>query len=208
MMDDDLRPLRIERKTGSEPFRSSSQSAGFDLLEFWQWSASDLVDNTMRGVLAEFIVAKALGINTQSIRVGWATWDLETDKHVRIEVKSAAFLQSWSQRNLSTVNFVVSKRRGFDSDSNTTDSTPRRHAHVYVFALLAHKDKPTVDPLDLDQWQFFVLPTRALDERMRSQHSITLPSLEALAGPAVGFAHLADAVETASESQGVRPLAT
>jgi len=28
----------------------------------------------------------------------------------------------------------------------------RRHSHVYVFALLAHTDKATVNPLDLDQW--------------------------------------------------------
>jgi hypothetical protein len=30
----------------------------------------------------------------------------------------------------------------------------KRHADVYVFALLAHTDKATVDPLSLDQWRF------------------------------------------------------
>lgn len=66
---------------------------------------------------------------------------------------------------------------------------------MYVFALLAHTDKPTVDPRDLSQWKFYVLPTQVLNERKRSQHSITLGSLEALAGPSTDFWHLSDAVK-------------
>ncbi len=66
-----------------------------------------------------------------------------------------------------------------------------------MFALLAHKDKATVDPLDIDQWEFYVVATRTLDERQRSQHSITLPSLRKLAQP-VGYRALADAVSKAS----------
>lgn len=193
MADDKLGPLHVERKSGSESFCVSGQPAGFDLLEFWQWSASDLVNNTTRGILAEFIVAKALGIDVRAVRVGWAPWDLETDKH-RIEVKSAAYLQSWGQKSLSTVQFVVPKHRASDG------VTSQRVASVYVFALLAHPDKPTLDPLNLDQWRFFVLPTRVLNDRTRSQHSITLPSLERLAGPAIGFAQLAEAVEKAASS--------
>ena len=30
--------------------------------EFWEWAYDDLLANTTRGVLAEYIVAKALGI--------------------------------------------------------------------------------------------------------------------------------------------------
>ena len=58
----------------------------------------------------------------------------------------------------------------------------KRQADVYVFALLAHTDKTTIDPFNLDQWRFYVLPTAALDGRTRSQHSITLRSLEKLGG--------------------------
>ena len=31
------------------------------MLDFWRWAFSDLRDNTQRGVLAEFLVALALG---------------------------------------------------------------------------------------------------------------------------------------------------
>jgi hypothetical protein len=69
---------------------------------------------------------------------------------------------------------------------------------VYVSALLAHTDKATVDPLDLDQWTFYVLPTAVLDGRTRSQHSIMLRTLEGLT-KVVRFAELREAVDLAAE---------
>jgi hypothetical protein len=36
------------------------------------WSRSDLLDNPEFGVLAEFIVATALGIPARGVRKGWA----------------------------------------------------------------------------------------------------------------------------------------
>jgi hypothetical protein len=71
----------------------------------------------------------------------------------------------------------------------------------HVFALLAHTDKATVDPLDLDQWVFYVLPTAVLDGHTRSQHSITLRTLHELTA-AVGFGGLRQAVHKASEQAG------
>jgi hypothetical protein len=118
-----------------------------------------------------------------------------------VEVKSAAFIQSWHQERLSQISFPVPKTRGWDRDTNRQDDDPRRKADVYVFALLAHTDQATLDPIDVSQWEFYVLPTRVLDERQRSQHSITLPSLRKLAGKAVEFAGLGDAVAQAAEAQ-------
>jgi hypothetical protein len=69
---------------------------------------------------------------------------------------------------------------------------------VYVFALLAHQNQATLDPLNLVQWEFYVVPTAVLDARERSQHSITLPSLKALHGEPVGFQGLRQAVVTAA----------
>jgi len=51
---------------------------------------------------------------------------------------------------------------------------------VYVFCLLHHEDKQTVQPLNLDQWEFYVLATEQLNKYARSQHSITLNSLKRL----------------------------
>ena len=72
---------------------------------------------------------------------------------------------------------------------------------MYVFALLAHTHQKTLDPLNVSQWEFFVVPTMSLDHRNRSQHSITLPSLKALSGESVRFSGLKRAVEEAGKIQ-------
>jgi hypothetical protein len=74
------------------------------------------------------------------------------------------------------------------------DKEARRQADVYVFALLAHTDQETVDPLNLDQWRFFVLSTAVLDARTRSQQSITLRTLQDLCGGSVSYSDLARTV--------------
>ena len=90
----DFPALTVKRKTGDEPFSVNGRPTGFVLLNFWQWLASDLVDNALRGALAEYIVACDLGI-ADGTRPGWNAYDLITPEGIKVEVKSAAYLQSW-----------------------------------------------------------------------------------------------------------------
>jgi hypothetical protein len=53
------------RRAGTEPL-----AVGVVLHDFWAWSYSDLINNTQRGALAEFIVAEAVG-DTRDVRVDW-----------------------------------------------------------------------------------------------------------------------------------------
>ena len=144
---------------------------------------SGLVDNTIRGVLAEFIVARAVGAATVGTRDPWATFDLETPEGVKIEVKSSSYLQSWAQDRLSDINFGIAPSYAWDPEIGDFKGKPKRHADVYVFALLAHKDQPTIDPMNLDQWRFYVLPTTVLDKEFNGQKSLPLSRLETLAEP-------------------------
>jgi hypothetical protein len=195
---DGLPRIHITRKTGAEVFVVDGRPIGKTLSDFWGWSMSDLVDNTARGVLAEFIVATALGISTESVRDSWASWDLTTPDNVRVEVKSAAYLQSWWQRGLSKILFRTPKTFAWDPDAGAYAALAQRQAQVYVFALLNHTDKETLNALDLDQWEFYVLSTAVLDRRTRSQHSITLKTLQELAPPKLRFDQLLMAVKKAA----------
>jgi hypothetical protein len=69
-MNTDFGRIKVTVKTGDECFHSIGASLGYTLLDFWRWSASDLVSNATRGRLAEFIVAKALGISVNAVRDG------------------------------------------------------------------------------------------------------------------------------------------
>lgn len=192
----ELHRLNVSRKQGEEPFHANGDIVGFDLLGFWQWSASDLVSNATRGILAEYIVARSLGLADKGVRDEWAAYDLETPSGVKIEVKSAGYLQSWYQKELSKITFRTPKTKAWDAETNKQSLESKRQADVYVFALLVHIDKTTIDPLDLSQWRFYVLSTNALNQRKRSQHSITLKSLEKLCSGCVSYAELPKAVET------------
>jgi hypothetical protein len=199
-MDVDFDRASITRKTGCERFRDGSEELGFDLLSFWQWSASDILSNATRGIVAEYLVARALDADPEGVRDEWAAYDLKTKDGTKVEVKSAAYIQSWHQDKLSRISFIVPKTRAWDSSTNRLAAELVRQADVYVFALLAHQERKTVQPLDVSQWVFYVLPTLELDRRTRSQHSITMPTLCNMCR-SVGYHDLRAAVAEAAKSQ-------
>ena len=197
---DELGPIQLKRRGGQESFHIAGRPLGFDLLSFWQWSSSDLVSNATRGVVAEYLVAQALGV-AGGVREEWAPYDVDAPGGIRVEVKSAAYIQSWDQKRLSPITFRIPKTRVWDENTNRDGGHPSRQADVYVFALLAHTEQKTLDVLDVSQWKFFVVPTMLLDSRKRSQHSIALRSLRTLAGESVGFAGLKETIGSAGDVQ-------
>lgn len=179
--------LEIERKSGEERFREDGSELDFNLLDFWQWSMSDLVNNATRGVLAEYIVARALGVPTSATRDFWAPYDLavsgEVKVEIKVEVKSSSYVQCWAQSALSRISFDIKPSHAWDYKTGGWDEEYKRQADVYVFALLAHRDKPKIDPMNLDQWKSYVLSTAALDEHFGGQKELTLGELEKHASP-------------------------
>lgn len=194
-----LSRLKINRKTGHEHFRAGGVNTDLTLLDFWQWSSSDLVDNTMRGVLAEYIVACDLGISHKP-RVGWDAYGLETPSGVRIEVKSAAYLQSWFQKKHSNVCFNIRPTRRYDADTNELAFEVKRQADVYVFCLLVEKDKTKLDPLNLDQWVFYIVHTSILNNAFPTQKSIGLAALEKLKPCVVKYGQIKVCIESITQS--------
>ena len=131
-------------------------------------------------MLAEYIVAKALGI-LDTKRVEWDKYDLEIDG-IRVEVKSAAYVQTWKQTQLSKIAFGIRPAKGWDARTNTYATSAERSADVYVFCLLKGEDREHINPLDVAQWTFYVLPTSELNRKVPEQKTIRLGPLKAL-GP-------------------------
>jgi len=134
-----LPTIEVTRKNGNEPFLANGSPLSSNLLSFWQWSSSDLVGNALRGVLAEYIVASAIGCS-DGTRTEWDAFDIETPEGVKIEVKSGAFIQSWEQKQYSTIQFGIRPTQGWDAKINTYSSQKIRQSDVYVFCVLSHKD--------------------------------------------------------------------
>lgn len=186
------------RSTGSESFHITGSPLGMDVLGYWRWAYSDLLSNAARGKLAEYIVACALGASG-GVRIDWDAYDLRTPEGWKVEVKSAAYWQSWPQKKPSTILFRIPRTRGWKAEDNSYFDEPTRAADVYVFAVLVHMDKATIDPLDIAQWDFYVLPTAVLEAKCPAQKSIALSSLRLLDPIETRFDGLCAAVAHAAE---------
>lgn len=171
---DKLKQTNPEKKSGNEEFSFLDQSLNYRLLDFWKWSVSDLLNNSTRGILAEFIVGTAIGLNNSVPRVEWDAYDLIADYGAKIEVKSAAYIQTWSQKRYSNITFSIGKTKQWEDDSNSKRSNPKRHADVYVFCHLKHKNQETIDPLKLEQWDFYVMTTNQIEQYFGSQKTVSL----------------------------------
>ena len=185
--------LEITKKSGDENFSHGGKPLSLDLLGFWQWSGSDLTGNTARGVLAEFIVATALGI-ADKLRIEWDAFDLIEKNGKKIEVKSSSYLQTWHQRKLSAITFGIQRTRIWDPKTNTMIGELRRQSEIYIFCILAQKESKKLDPLNLDQWEFYILPTSVLDEKCPTQKTIGLSRLLTLGPKVVKYGGIADAI--------------
>ena len=133
------------------------------LTTFYRWNSGHLLENRTRGAFAEWLVHRALNISSE-FREEWAPVDANY-KGISIEIKSAAYEQSWPQERPSSIVF----------------SMRQKVSDLYVFCLMRGHS-----PDDLDHWDFWVVPTRALPDQV----SISLNPLRELFGDPVSFEEL------------------
>lgn len=161
--------------SGDEQFTCSLASPSKRLKDFWAWNSSDLLNNTLRGAFAEYIVAMALGIEFTYAREDWSEYDLISNDGIKVEVKCSAYLQSWEQNKLSEIRFGCGPSQAFSNQRY--DGVSIRHSDVYVFCVFTAKDIKIADVLNLDQWIFYILSTQVLNEKLGLQKTLSLNSL-------------------------------
>lgn len=190
-------------KAGKEAFRTQGEGVDLTIFDYWRWAHSDLLDNAARGILAEYLVAQAVNY-TNEPRHEWDSVDVLTESRIKVEVKSAAYAQSWKQCKPSAIIFDIAPRlRKWNAKTNEyeTYDTPKRTADAYVFCLLGGPCDRDPDPMDLDKWVFYVLATKTLTQEYPCQKTIGLNPLKSLVRCSTGryatpYAELAQVIET------------
>ena len=185
--------IPIKQKDGEEPFHRSGNGVGTKLVDYWRWAVSDLLGNTERGGIAEFIVAMDFGI-TDGVRNSWEPFDLTTKDGFQVEVKSAAYIQTWKQESYSHISFSVRPTYAWDARTDQWGAEQKRQSDAYVFCVLVNKDQATIDSLDIDQWEFYVLSTRVLDEKLKEQKTVGLAALLKLGAAKARFGEIASTI--------------
>ncbi|POX38029.1 hypothetical protein C3486_25320 [Streptomyces sp. Ru73] len=165
---------------------------GVTIADFWRFALPDFKMNNARGYLAEFLVHRALG--SARSRGEWHSHDVETEDGLCIEVKTSAYLQAWEQRQLSDIRFTGLRSKRWNPRTGYADEETY-NAHVYVFAVQTARSHEEYDPLDVGQWEFFVLG-RPVVERL-GRKSMGYATVRRHAGGSVAYSGLAERIRAA-----------
>jgi hypothetical protein len=180
------------------PLTGTERFVGLDatVMDFWRWAFSDLRDNTTRGILAEFLVAKAVG-DERSLRIGWDNFDAQAPDGTAIEVKCSAFLQSWTQKRHSSLVFGRLSAREFDATRNEYSVDARVRADVFVFAVQTQREPAAYDVLDISHWEFWVASASTI--RTRAGKTVGIGWVREHATGPLAYSALADGIHAAAQ---------
>ena len=179
--------------SGAEPFQLAGESAGFTVGDFWQFQFSNVWD--MQQEIAEFIVAKALGQEQPHNKNGWTLWDISY-RGKRIEVKETAYYHSWRKDGAVSEQRVFGITKAY-SRYKDNSSTFERQNDVYVFCLNTGYTRESSNPLVLDNWRFWVVPTSTINKLCGDNKKISLNRLKSFTKQpdGIGFSQLKAAVD-------------
>lgn len=165
--------------TGGEFFHDGENiKLDFGIFDFWRWAYGNLLDNTKRGALAEYLIQKALALDTSGTQSDWEAFDI-TYKNNRIEVKSAAYIQAWNLNNdkYSDISFSIRQTYAWDEKTTSYNNVKLRNNDIYIFAVYEEHEKSKADISDISKWGFYVVLTKTIDNCFPGQKTITLNSL-------------------------------
>ena len=189
----------MKKITENTPFVNGGESLGMTMLDFWKYQYSNIYD--MQEYIAEFIVGKALGIDEPMNRDGWTLWDIDYQGK-RIEVKQTSYYHSWQEK---IANGKISQQRTFSITPAFTrykDSTTsyERQNDIYVFCLNIGTNEEESYPLDMANWEFYVVPTSVINENCTpAQKSISLGKVRKLA-PLTKYEELKNVIDSICEA--------
>ena len=173
----------------------------FSVLDFWQYAYSQL--KGLGDTLAEFFVAKALGIEKAENVNYWTAYDMAY-RNKRIEVKATSYVHPWNTHISKVRTFSIEPTNnsywGNFEDGINDGKKLSRQSEVYVFCLNSNTDIANSDPLKVDDWVFFVIPTYEINNYCKDnpeQKKISLNVVKRMANGGVAFDALKAAVDTA-----------
>ena len=185
-----------------EMFRHKGQEL-FSVLEFWRYAYGQL--EGLSGTVAEFLVARALGIEKAENVNYWTAYDMAY-RNKRIEVKATSYVHPWNTSISKVRNFSIEPTNnsywGINTDDVNGGKSLSRQSEIYVFCLNSNTDIQNNDPLKVDDWIFYVIPTYEINNYCKDnpeQKKISLNVVKRLAQKGVAFDKLKSGVDIAIE---------
>ena len=129
------------------------------------------------------------------MRNNWRSYDITSPSGRRVEVKAAAYLQTWTHDGLfSQIRFDIEPKYYWSPDKGM-GSVKKRNCDLYVFCVFtANNFRQPI--LNLDLWDFYVVATSTLNRETPTQKSISLSSLQRFNPVKTDYANLGHIIET------------
>jgi len=174
--------------TGNEKFIVDGKDLEFGILDLWKYKYSNIFN--MQEVIAEFIVEKALGLTKSQNTDYWTLFDI-LYRNYRIEVKETGYYHSWNEDGkISQVrNFGISKANSSYEEQETENKFERQN-DIYVFCLNTGTTKETSNPMNLNNWEFYIVPTSVINEKCKDGKSIGLNRIKKLGYSALSYSDI------------------
>lgn len=201
--------------TGEEEFVDGEKMLGFNMIDFWRFQFPNIYD--YHGELAEFIVSMALGKTKPDNKDIWTLYDIDyiadQGKAVKIEVKASAYYHAWQ-----TENSKISEQRTFSiakshssyieqseilSGTRSTlsgDDRFERPSDIYVFCLNNGRNREEAYTLNVQNWEFYVVPTAKINDECGDNKTISLNRIHKMNIMPVSFGQLKAEIEKAASS--------
>ena len=162
-----------------------------------------LIESAPRGTYVEAMVTGTLN-DEWMMTSTWADWDIQHVEGARVEIKSGAMLQTWTDvRNISAeeqkkrINPQVKITQHKVKDGTQRPDRPDRFRpeDIFVFAWHPIDDPVIADHRLVGQWQFFVVA----EQDLPNQDTIVLSRLQKIV-TSVEYNNLADAINRIRKS--------
>ena len=89
---------------------------------------------------------------------------------VRVEVKCTGYFQTWRTDDKVSQNRYYSIKPAHDKVKNTFE----RQNDIYVFCLLLGNTREEANPLNLNNWEFYIVPTSVINKECQEANTIRL----------------------------------
>ena len=161
-----------DNMNGEEKFYQNGHELDISILDFWRFMYSNIYN--LQEYIAEFLVAKALGKENPDNDKYWTLWDI-TYREKRIEVKESSYYHSFNEEG------KVSKQRTFSIskansryEDDAIENTYERQNDIYVFCLNIGENRKEANPLNLDNWEFYIVPTSFINKECGDNKTISI----------------------------------
>ena len=166
---------------GNEKFIYNNKELEFGILDFWKYKYSNVWN--MQEYIAEFLIEKALGLE-KSIQGQKKILDelAYLTQVKRIEIKETSYYHPWNENGKISNQRVFGITMANSSYENSVEENKfERQNDLYVFCLNTGQNKKESNPMDIKNWEFYIVSTNIINNLCGKNKTISLGKVKNIA---------------------------